>query len=651
MCGLLGFLNAQLNHDDATHVLGNMAQKLVHRGPDAQGVWFDEQTQIGLGHRRLSILDVSAAGSQPMTSPSGRYVIVFNGEIYNHLELRLHLENTKGWRGHSDTETLLAGFDTWGIQATIEQAVGMFAFAVWDKEEHVLTLGRDRLGEKPLYYGWQQGCFLFASELKAIQAHPAFNAAVDRNALCLLMRHNTIPAPYCIWQGMSKLMPGCLLAVSLKNPEPRITRYWSSKTIIEKSQRSPYKGTFDEAVLDLESLLMGVIHQQMIADVPVGACLSGGVDSSLVVALMQAQSSRPIHTFSIGFNESQYNEAHHAKAVAKHLGTHHTELYVNAQDALNVISLLPSMYDEPFADSSQIVTYLVSQLARSQVTVSLSGDGGDELFGGYNRYLMFNRLRAMILKYPIALRQMAQRAIYSLSPKQWDMLLFPFIQFMPNKLQALSNRPGDKLYKGAPLLTLQTLAGYYQALVSHWGDPARLVLGATEPETSLNNSSLHPKLATDIEQMMSFDLTTYLPDNILTKVDRAAMAVSLETRIPFLDHHVVEFAWSLPLAYKVRQAEDSKRVLRSILYKYVPRALIERPKMGFGLPLDAWLRGPMREWADDLLDKQRLHHEGYFDVEQVNIKWQEHLSGRKNWAYLLWDVLIYQQWLGVNKRI
>ena len=648
MCGLLGFLNAQLNHDDATHVLENMAQKLVHRGPDAQGVWFDEQDQIGLGHRRLSILDISPAGHQPMISSTGRYVIAFNGEIYNHLELRKLIGGANDWRGHSDTETLLAGFDIWGIQATIERATGMFAFAVWDKEDRVLTLGRDRLGEKPLYYGWQQGCFLFASELKALQVHPAFNADVDRNALALMMRHNTIPAPYCIWQGMHKLVPGSLLQVSLSNPEPKIVTYWSHKAMVESGQCNLYQGTFDEAVLTLEQKLLNVIKQQMVADVPVGAFLSGGVDSSLIVALMQAQSDKPIHTFSIGFNEEQYNEAHHAKRVADHLGTLHTELYVRPEDALGVITLLSEIYDEPFADSSQIVTYLVSQLAKRQVTVCLSGDGGDELFGGYSRYLKINQIWSMFSQYPIQLRRIASKMIQKVSPARWDKLIFPCAQFMPNKLGMLYPRPGEKLHKGASLLSIESMTQFYRGLVSHWEEPTRLVLGSKEPQTVFTNEMSHPMVATDIERMMSLDLMTYLPDDILAKVDRAAMAVSLETRVPFLDHNMVEFAWSLPLSYKVDPGVG-KRVLREVLYKYVPQTLIDRPKMGFGLPLDLWLRGPMREWADDLLCEQRLINDAFFNVSMVRTKWHEHLNGRKNWAYLLWDVLVFQQWLAANK--
>ena len=649
MCGLLGFLGSAFNQEKALVVLQQMADRIAHRGPDGSGVWFDEQTQIGLGHRRLSILDRSSAGSQPMASARGRYVIAFNGEIYNHLRLRQELGDVCAWRGHSDTETLLAGFDEWGIQATIERTVGMFAFAVWDKENHCLTLGRDRLGEKPLYYGWQQGHFLFGSELKALQTHPSFHAEVNRDALALLMRHNAIPAPYCIWQGIHKLMPGCLLTVSRQKPDPVVTRYWSGKAIIETGARAPFTGSADQAVSDLERLLSDAVEMQMVADVPVGAFLSGGVDSSMIVALMQARSSRAVRSFSIGYKEHQYNEAHHAKAVAAHLGTDHTELYIHADDLLNVLPKLPELYDEPFADSSQLPTFLVAQLAKQHVTVSLSGDGGDELFGGYNRYVIAHQLWGYLSKLPLPLRQVMSRGITAVSPSVWDRLATPLMKVLPHRLAMTSNGFGDKLHKGASVLRAQTMMQLYRGFVTHWSDPASLVLGATEPLTQLTTLDAQPQTRTGIEQMMAMDMLCYLPDDILTKVDRAAMGVSLETRIPFLDHRVVEFAWTLPLEYKLKNGVG-KWILREVLYKYVPKKLIDRPKMGFGFPLDVWLRGSLREWAEELLDEQRLKNEKVFDPLMVRQKWTEHLSGRKNWAYLLWDVLMFQHWFAVNKR-
>ncbi len=651
MCGLSGFLSKNFPQYPE-QLLKNMGQAISHRGPDDNGQWWDGDAGIGLSHRRLSILDLSPAGHQPMLSACGRFVIAFNGEIYNHLELRRELEKILPtpilqrkdvcWRGHSDTETLLAAFATWGIEAALQKCTGMFALACWDRQKRTLTLARDRLGEKPLYYGWQGNSFLFGSELKALKAHPAFNAEVNRDALALLMRHNYIPAPYSIWQGLNKLQPGCLLTVSTAQREPHITPYWSGKHIIEAGLRSPFTGSADEAVSALETVLQDAIGQQMVADVPLGAFLSGGVDSSTVVALMQAQSSRPVRTFSIGFHEAQYNEAEHAKAVAKHLGTEHTELYVTANDALNVIPKLPSLYDEPFSDSSQIPTFLVAQMARQHVTVSLSGDAGDELFCGYNRYLMASRLWGKLSQLPVGLRRAMASSLTTLSPAAWNRLANPLTKSLPSRFGQMN--VGDKLYKGAGVLACQTAGELYLNLVSHWQDPAGLVLGATEPPTLLTTTKAQPNTPTDIERMMALDMLTYLPDDILTKVDRAAMGVSLETRVPFLDHRVVEFAWTLPLQYKLRNGVG-KWALRQVLYKHVPKALIERPKMGFGVPIDDWLRGPLRDWAETLLNEKRLRNEGFFNPLPIRIKWEEHLSGKRNWHYYLWDVLMFQAWL------
>ncbi len=651
MCGLAGYLGAVTwrANDKVSVVLKRMADTIVARGPDDSGVWYDSEAGIGLAHRRLSILDLSPAGHQPMACHTGRYVIAFNGEIYNHLDLRKSLEQAGSapvWRGHSDTETLLAGFAAWGIRATVERCIGMFAFAVWDKQTRALTLGRDRLGEKPLYYGWQgsgdERVFLFGSELKALKAHPAFKTEVNRNALALLMRYNYIPAPYSIWQDINKLQPGCLLTISYQHPEPCIEPYWSGKQVVEVGFRSPFRGTAEEAVSALEMLLRDAVSQQMLADVPLGAFLSGGVDSSTVVALMQAQSGLPVRTFSIGFNEVHYNEAEHAKAVARHLGTQHTELYVTAGDALNVIPKLPSLYDEPFSDSSQIPTFLVAQMARQHVTVALSGDAGDELFCGYNRYIMANRMWGTLSYLPVGLRRAVASSLTKLSPGTWNHIASPLMKVLPNRFGMMNI--GDKLHKGADVLASQTVEDLYRDLVSHWRTPADLVLKATEPVTVLTSADLQLNTSTDIERMMALDMLTYLPDDILTKVDRAAMGVSLETRVPFLDHRVVEFAWQLPLEYKLRDGVG-KWALRQVLYKFVPQALIERPKMGFGVPIDTWLRGPLRGWAEELLDASRLHNEGFFNTEMVREKWDEHLSGKRNWQYLLWDVLMFQAWL------
>ncbi|MGB5806956.1 asparagine synthase (glutamine-hydrolyzing) [Castellaniella sp.] len=648
MCGLVGFLAGGHWREvrEAAAVLERMADTIVLRGPDDSGVWADG-SGIGLAHRRLSILDLSAAGHQPMTGPSGRHVIVFNGEIYNHLDLRRELEQSSQapiWRGHSDTETLLAGFAAWGIRATVERCIGMFAFAAWDTQTRVLTLGRDRLGEKPLYYGWQgagdEACFLFGSELKALRAHPCCGAQIDRDALCLLMRHNYIPAPHSIYQDIFKLPAGCLLTVSLDRREPSVEAYWSLADVAVSGNRAPFTGSDQEATDALEDLLKSAVRQQMLADVPLGAFLSGGIDSSTVVALMQAQSARPVKTFSIGFHEPGYNEAEHALAVARHLGTEHTELYVTAEQARDVIPRLPDLYSEPFADASQIPTFLVSQLARRHVTVSLSGDAGDELFAGYGRYVRNSRHWDRISRLPRGLRTLAAGGIRTLSPQAWDTVLGPLRPLLPGSLRAA---PGEKLHQGARKLAARRIDDLYLQSISRW-EPAGLVIGGHEPATCLNGRPLPLEGLSGIQRLMALDAITYLPDDILVKVDRAAMGVSLEGRVPFLDHRVVEFAWRIPLSMKLRDG-TAKWILRQVLYKHVPRALIERPKKGFSVPVGDWLRGPLRDWAESLLDESRLRQEGFFDPAPIRQTWAEHLSGRRNAQYHLWGVLMFQAWL------
>lgn len=649
MCGIAGFFSGHWRGDSAPQHLKAMTDAIVNRGPDAAGQWLDADAAIGLGHRRLSVVELSEAGAQPMSSVSGRYVLVFNGEIYNHLDLRAELAQSgaaAGWRGHSDTETLLAGFEGWGIRTTVERSVGMFAFAVWDRQNRTLTLARDRMGEKPLYYGWQgsgsAAVFLFGSELSALRAHPVFRAQINRDSLCLYMRHNNVGGHHSIYEGVHKLLPGSLLTVSQAAPEPVLETYWSNAAAAEQGVAHLFEGSPTEAVDALEVLLKDAVRQQMVADVPLGAFLSGGIDSSTVVALMQAQAHRPVKTFSIGFHETAYNEAEHAKAVAQHLGTEHTELYVTPEQALAVIPGLPKLYSEPFADSSQIPTFLVSQLARRHVTVSLSGDAGDELFCGYNRYSLTASLWRRLSMVPLRLRRALAMGLTSASPHRLNRIA----AYTP--LARRWANVGDKLHKGAGVMTAGSAAELYRGMVSHWLHPEDVVLGGTEPTTVLDDRTPNRKSMSDVERMMSLDLQTYLPDDILAKVDRAAMGVSLETRVPFLDHRVVEFAWRLPMQYKLRRENKSyttKWALRQVLFRHVPKALIERPKMGFGVPIDSWLRGPLRHWAEDLLSETRLKREGYFNPAPIRQRWAEHLSGQRNWQHQLWCVLMFQAWL------
>lgn len=625
---------------------------MIRRGPDDAGMWHDGDAGIGLAHRRLAVLDLSPAGRQPMACHAGRYVLAFNGEIYNHLDLRRELQaggHAPAWRGHSDTETLLAGFVAWGVRATLERCIGMFAFALWDRHERVLTLARDRLGEKPLYYGWQgqgdKACFLFGSDLAALKAHPAFAAPIDRAALCLLMRHGYIGAPHSIHQGIHKLLPGYLLTVSLQRHEPVLAQYWSLPEVALRGMAAPLQGDAGQVAGQLEALLREAIGQQMVADVPLGAFLSGGIDSSTVVALMQAQSSRPVRTFSIGFHEAGYDEAGHAKAVAQHLGTEHTELYVTPQQALEVIPGLPGLYSEPFADSSQIPTFLVSQLARQHVTVALSGDAGDELFGGYDRYPQASRLWRAISGLPRFLRTPAAAGIRMAPPAAWNAWTYPLRPLLPASLRRASI--GDKLHKGAALLSAGDIDALYRMLLRHW-EPGGLVVDAPAPTSDPDGSLPQLSGLDPVQRMMALDAITYLPDDVLVKVDRAAMGVSLETRVPMLDHRVVELAWRIPQAMKLHDGVG-KQVLRQVLYRHVPRELVERPKMGFGVPIDSWLRGPLRDWAESLLDESRLRQEGFFNPTPIRRTWAEHLSGRRNWQYHLWDVLMFQAWLGQER--
>ena len=643
MCGIVGCLAApNLAAEVMKARAHTMADPIAHRGPDSWGDWVDAEAGIVLAHRRLAIVDLTEAGHQPMVSPSGRFVISYNGEVYNHGDLRAELAEAgtaPAWRGHSDTETLLAGFEAWGVAPTIRRAVGMFAIALWDRQDRTLTLIRDRLGEKPLHYGWQgtgeARAFLFGSELKGLAAHPSFEGRIRRDVLPEFLRHGHVGEDRAIYEGIAKVRPGEMVTLSLDRPEPQRCLYWSGAGIAAgRGQGAP-----DDAVDALETLLSDAVGRQMMSDVPLGAFLSGGIDSSMIVALMQRQSSRPVKTFSIGFHETRYNEAEHAKAVARHLKTDHTELYVGEAELLGVVPDLPAIHDEPFADSSQIPTFLVAKLARQHVTVALSGDGGDELFAGYDRYGHGAALMARAGRLPLPVRRMVAGLLRALPLQVTDTVLEPLLPTPQGK-----EPNGQRLRRLADYLRSASLEDLHRKLVSVWRFPEAAVPGANPPTTMLDADIPSRGSLSQIERMMQLDMLTYLPDDILTKVDRATMAVSLESRAPFLDHRVVEFAWSLPSELKWR-AGTSKWALRQVLYRHVPKELVERPKMGFEVPIGLWLRGPLRDWAEALLDEDRLRREGWFDPGVIRRHWSEHLSGRCNWGRQLWCVLMFQAWL------
>ncbi len=649
MCAIAGFIETAAGGpgteraESLSRRARAMADRLAHRGPDEAGAWAEGEAGLAFGHRRLAIIDLTPAGRQPMVSASGRFVLCYNGEIYNAEDMRRDLEaegHAIAWRGHSDTEALLEACAAWGVEQAISRAIGMFAFALWDRAERRLWLARDRIGIKPLYWCAQdwpggRGLFLFASELRALEAHPGFRPEIDRDALAAFVRHNYYPDPHTVYRGTRQLPPGHLLTVA-PGKAPEIRPYWRLEDALVRGRAAPFEGSEREAIDALEALLGDAVRRRMVADVPLGAFLSGGYDSSTVVALMQAASARPVRTFSIGFRESAYDEAMHARAVARHLGTDHTELHVTPREAQDVIPHLPEIYDEPFADASQVPTFLVSRLARGSVTVSLSGDGGDELFAGYNRYaqgLLFRRYTARV---PRALRRVLAALIRATPPGAIDALF----ALLPE-----SRRPrlaSDKLRKLADILPEEG-DSFFRKLTSHWPDPRALVPGALEPETVITDRGAE-RIAPDfIDRMQYRDILTYLPSDILTKVDRASMAVSLEARVPLLDHRVVEFAWSLPFSLKIRRGER-KWLLRQVLYRHVPRALVDRPKMGFGIPIDAWLRGPLRDWAEDLLDERRLREGGLFEPTPIRKRWQEHLTGKRNWQDSLWTILMFEAW-------
>ena len=643
MCGIAGYLKRHGGCDPSQSeaTLRRMTDRLRHRGPDGDGLWLDDQAGVGFGHRRLAIIDLSPAGRQPMISHNGRYVITFNGEIYNYPELRQELTAVGvSFRGGSDTEVLLEAIAQWGVTETARRANGIFAFAVWDRETRTLALGRDHLGVKPLYWALFDDAFLFGSELKALREHPGWRPALDLDATAAFFRHNYVPGPRTIYQNVYQLPPGAVLILAPERA-PEISRYWDMRQAARHGLANRLELSDQEAIDQLEQLLRDAVRQQMMADVPLGVFLSGGVDSSLVTALAQAQSTRPVRSFSIGFDVAAYDEAPYAKAVAQHLGTDHTELYVDSQHALDVIPTLPEMYDEPFADSSQIPTHLVCALTRQHVTVVLSGDGGDELFAGYNRYAYARELSAPSLRLPEALRAPAQKIIRAVGPRRWDLLARLVPGWAPGR-ERIANL-GAKLNRFADSLDVGAQDALYRRLLSHWTEDDNPVLGGNEAKGVLWDASVTEEIPDFIERMQFFDTVTYLPDDILVKVDRASMAVALEARVPLLDPRVVEFAWRLPPRFKIRDGQ-TKWGLRQTLYRHVPAALIDRPKMGFGAPIGEWMRGPLRDWCEHLLDQRRLSEAGILDPQLIQQRWRQHLSGEINWQYPLWDVLMFESW-------
>jgi asparagine synthase (glutamine-hydrolysing) len=643
MCGITGFLS-QAFPVDGERLIRRMADSMVQRGPDAGGSWTDHDAGVALGHRRLAILDLSPSGAQPMSSASGRLVIAFNGEIYNFSAMREELSGLgHRFRSRSDTEVLLAGLERWGLEVTLKRLVGMFAFACWDRETRSLWLARDRAGEKPLHYAWVRGALLFGSELKALRAHPAFDDTLDPDAIAAMLRFNHVPAPRTIYRHVLKLPPGTCLVVRPGEAPGAPTPYWSAIEAASEARRHPWRGSEEEALEALEALLAEATTRQMLADVPLGAFLSGGIDSSLIVALMQRHHHEPVKTFTIGFTDAAYDESSAARAVARHLGTAHTQWIVTPEDALAVIPQLPTLYDEPFADSSQIPTHLVATLARRHVSVALSGDGGDEIFGGYNRHVWGPRLWSQLAPWPRKLRAGLARVVRAVPPAAWDGVVGAASRVVPPLRLRL---PGEKLHKATRLLEAAGPEELHALLLAHWTTPEAVVSGAAphspQPHPGLEAFGLS-------ERFMLLDYLGYMPDDILVKVDRAAMGTSLETRAPLLDHRLFEFAWRLPVEAHI-EGRTGKRLLRRLLARHVPPQLFERPKMGFGVPIDAWLRGPLREWAEGLIEPARLRREGWLDPVPIQSAWAAHQAGRVNAHHALWCVLMFQAWMENNKR-
>ena len=648
MCGIAGFLskNGRYKKPEMLALCSLMADSLAYRGPDSRGAWVDEKNDLALGHRRLSIIDLSESGNQPMVSFTGRYAIALNGEIYNFKIIRSELESLGyKFRGHCDTEVVLSAIEHWGIDAALSRFNGMFAFSLWDKKEKILYLCRDRLGEKPLYYGFINNDFVFASELKAFGKFPGFERELDRQALSLYLRYNCIPAPYSIYKNIKKLLPGEILSFNAESRNLSTQFYWSAAETAKSYNNTDWEANFEDTLAQAETLLKDAVKIRMESDVPLGVFLSGGIDSSLITALMQAQSNVPVKTFTIGFGDKRYNEEGDARKVAEYLGTDHTSFYATPEDALNIIPQLPEIYDEPFSDSSQIPTILVSKMAKQCVTVCLSGDGGDEIFGGYNRYVWLDRIWRNTRFLPNVARRSLVNILSCCSSDRFE-TAFEKIKFMLPK-QLRLRYPGAKFQKILDILSVPNVELAYLNLTSNWKHPENLVLGQPEKVhmfEDLSSAGLSGNLK---RQMMYCDMINYLPNDILTKIDRASMSASLESRAVFLDHRLVEFAWKLPINMLINK-KGSKFILRSMLRKHLPATYWERPKTGFTVPIDTWLRGPLRDWADDLLSSDYLKRKGFFDHKIIQKKWQEHSSGVNNWQYELWNILMFNSWLECN---
>jgi asparagine synthase (glutamine-hydrolysing) len=648
MCGIAGFFHQQRQENEGwmRTVLSQMAFSLNHRGPDDSDIWCDPKRQIGLGHTRLAIQDLSPAGSQPMQSVSGRFILTFNGEIYNFRDLQKELENVGcKFRGHSDTEVLLNAVEEWGIIQALEKANGMFAFAIWDTTSRTLTLARDRVGKKPLYYGWSGSTFFFASELKALQHHPDFEAQIDHDVLALYLQYSWVPAPFSIYQSIKKLPPGCCLSIRPDTipwtREPQY--YWSAPHIAHDAEGQAFSGTIEEAQEELHSLLQQAVGQRMIADVELGALLSGGIDSTTVVALMQTSTTRPVKTFSIGFWEEKYNEAPYAKAIAAHLGTNHTEYYVTPKDVQSLIPDLPGIYDEPFADSSQIPTLALSRMTGRHVKVALSGDGGDELFAGYSRYQECLQRWNQWKHIPLPIRRVSSKVMEQTAQLVW--MKEEFRNSGVSFSGSATNSAWAKLEKKSRWLSACSPVELMARRYNRYPRIHNLLRNASHIPTFLNTPHQWPSLHDPIHAMRFLDFVTYLPDDILVKVDRASMSASLEVRCPLLDYRLVEFAWSLPISMCMAPDKTGKFILKKVLQQYVPLQYVERPKQGFALPVSEWLRDSLREWVEELLSEKRLHQEGFFDARTVRRIWQQHLSGWQDHDTLIWSILMFQAWL------